>query len=159
MNEGFCRVFVIIRPFWVPSFSLFGYQQHVFSTLSTMISVPVPDITSEFKPAGKRKRKEWAHLLPIRAFYKAAYPLKASSLCCIFSICASTIDTSPYYFVLWRTYLNGHHQWASLPSDFHWFQPIEVHSGGQRMEEGENGYVFPQPVPCQVARGWLYLFI
>ena len=27
------------------------------------------------------------------------------------------------------------------------------------MEEGEDGYVFPQPVPCQVARGWLYLFI
>ena len=159
MNEGLCRASVIIRPFWVPAFSLLSYQQHVFSPLSTMISVPVPDITSEFKPPGKRKRKEWAHLLPIRAFYKVAFPLKASSLCWVFSIFPSTIATSPYCFVLWRTYLNGHHQEASLPSDFQWFQPIEVRSGDQRMEEGEDGYLYPQPVPCQVAKGWLYLFI
>ena len=159
MNEGLRRASVIIRPFRMPSFSLFSYQQHVFSPLRTMISVPVPDITSEFKPAGKGKRKEWAHLLPIRAFYKVAYPLKASSLCWVFSIRASTIVTSPYCFVPWRTYLNGHNQWASLPSDFPWFQPIEVNLGDQKMEEGDDEYLFPQPVPCQVAKGWFYLSI
>lgn len=140
MNEGLCGPSVIIRPFRASSVSLFSYQ----ATWSAKISAPVPAITSEYKPAGKRKRMEKAHLLPIRAFHKVANPLKASSQCWIFSVSSSTISTFPHCFVLWRVFT-----WtdaiSGLPCPLasaecsQW----EVHSGDEKVEGGKFGVSIP----------------